>query len=132
MGVWCLGLSRKKLYTDDRFYKAGILSYVISAYPSYLSAPRRVLNLWQRHGLSAYSTLSIFTFGLCMYELHLCVSLFVLLSLLTSDRSSLSVPYSRTSLVLILYWLNQTTHSPSFDIHFGSLYTSTPLQLWIC
>ncbi len=32
--------------------------------------------------------------ALCMYELHLCVSVFVLLSLLTSGRSTLSVPYS--------------------------------------
>ena len=67
---------------------------------------------------------------LCMYELHLCVSVFVLLSLYVFDRSTLSVHIFE--LRWSLFFIGSTKpHSPSFGIHFDSLYTSIPLQLWI-
>ena len=60
-------------------------------------------------GLTPYPDLRSSLLALWMYEPHLCVSLFVLLSLPASDRSTLFV-----HIRLPLFFIDPTNHTLSF------------------
>lgn len=88
-GAWCRGLPRKSFTPTPGFMRPESHRTVLGTSPTCLSAPIACLTYGNDTDFTLHLRSSLL--ALCMYELHLCVSVFVLLSRPVSDRSTSSV-----------------------------------------